>query len=100
MSDVEVGEEDRPLETIQLLGVEVLWNPFDDIVPRAVQIKRVENLLINADAPKKKRKALRDTKVLSFQDDHEEEGAITVKKHSIHDSKMLKDSKLKAEVNV
>ncbi len=34
LGEVEVGPDDRPLEPIQLLGVEVLWNPFDDIVPR------------------------------------------------------------------
>lgn len=34
LSDVEVGEGDRPLETIKVTGIDVLWNPFEDIVPR------------------------------------------------------------------
>jgi peptidyl-prolyl cis-trans isomerase SDCCAG10 len=36
VGEVEVGGEggDRPLEELKVLGVEVLWNPFDDIVPR------------------------------------------------------------------
>lgn len=34
MGEVEVGENDHPVGDIRVLNVEVLWNPFDDIVPR------------------------------------------------------------------
>lgn len=34
MGDVEVDENDRPLEPPRILSGEVLANPFDDIAPR------------------------------------------------------------------
>ena len=36
LGEVETGGEggDRPLEELKIKGIEVLWNPFDDIVPR------------------------------------------------------------------
>ena len=29
-----MGITDWPVDPVQHLGVEILWNPFDDIVPR------------------------------------------------------------------
>lgn len=34
VGDVETDANDRPLNPPKLLSVEVLWNPFDDVVPR------------------------------------------------------------------
>lgn len=34
LGEVEVGPDDRPIDPILITKVEVLWNPFDDIVPR------------------------------------------------------------------
>ena len=34
MGEAEIGECDRPTEAIELKTVEVLDNPFDDVVPR------------------------------------------------------------------
>ena len=40
MGQVEVNESDhRPLDEIRLISVEVLWNPFDDIVPRFLSLR-------------------------------------------------------------
>ena len=38
VGDAEVGGDggDRPIEELRVIGIEVLWNPFDDIVPRWV----------------------------------------------------------------
>jgi peptidyl-prolyl cis-trans isomerase SDCCAG10 len=36
MSEVEVGEGDKPVDSIIITTVEVLMNPFDDIIPRQV----------------------------------------------------------------
>jgi peptidyl-prolyl cis-trans isomerase SDCCAG10 len=38
VGDADVGGEggDRPLDELKIKGIEVLWNPFDDIVPRYV----------------------------------------------------------------
>jgi peptidyl-prolyl cis-trans isomerase SDCCAG10 len=35
LAEVDVDEEDRPYDPPRILSVEVLWNPFEDIVPRA-----------------------------------------------------------------
>jgi peptidyl-prolyl cis-trans isomerase SDCCAG10 len=37
LGELEVGPNDRPIDTIRITSVEVLWNPFDDIVPRFVK---------------------------------------------------------------
>jgi peptidyl-prolyl cis-trans isomerase SDCCAG10 len=34
MGEVETGEKDRPMEMIRIMKIEVLHNPFDDIIPR------------------------------------------------------------------
>lgn len=34
MNEVEVGDNDRPVDPIRIVKIEVLWNPFEDIVPR------------------------------------------------------------------
>ena len=45
MSDVEVDSDDRPLDKITLMGVEVLWNPFDDIIPRYERIVNIYSVI-------------------------------------------------------
>ncbi len=35
LGEVEVGPNDRPVDLVKINSIEVLWNPFDDIVPRA-----------------------------------------------------------------
>jgi peptidyl-prolyl cis-trans isomerase SDCCAG10 len=34
MSEVEVDDAERPIEPIVIKNIEILWNPFDDIIPR------------------------------------------------------------------
>jgi peptidyl-prolyl cis-trans isomerase SDCCAG10 len=34
VGDLETDANDRPLNPPKLLSIEVLWNPFDDVVPR------------------------------------------------------------------
>ena len=36
----QVDEDDRPLQPPVVLGAEVLWNPFEDIVPRSMREDR------------------------------------------------------------
>lgn len=77
MGEVEVDGADRPLDSLRVTKIEVLWNPFDDLLPRsrpAVQDRQ--------DDSKKKKGAskavaVRDSKLLSFsapddEDDEEE----------------------------
>jgi peptidyl-prolyl cis-trans isomerase SDCCAG10 len=73
MGDVDTDKEDRPLEPHRIIGVEVLDNPFDDIIPR--EIKKVE--VETADDVRKRkrmeRKGKKDLKLLSFGEEAEEE---------------------------
>ena len=36
----QVGEKDRPINAPTITGSEVLWNPFEDIVPRTTREER------------------------------------------------------------
>ncbi|KAL4605166.1 hypothetical protein ACB092_09G009600, partial [Castanea dentata] len=72
LSEIETDKDDRPLEPPKILSVEVLWNPFDDIVPRALSKPLVESA---ADSDKKdtKKKAVKKLNLLSFGEEAEEE---------------------------
>lgn len=39
LGEIEVGANDRPVDIVRITSVEVLWNPFDDITPRATIAK-------------------------------------------------------------
>ncbi|KAL6615032.1 hypothetical protein ACP70R_037302 [Stipagrostis hirtigluma subsp. patula] len=88
LADIETDKDDRPVYPQKILSVEVLWDPFEDIVPR--QLKKPESAT-KADAEAKpKKKAVKQLNVLSFGDEVEEEeneAASTVmdKIKSIHD---------------
>ncbi|RHZ20895.1 hypothetical protein DYB37_013818, partial [Aphanomyces astaci] len=34
VNDMETSPDERPVEPIKLLSIEILWNPFEDIIPR------------------------------------------------------------------
>ena len=36
MGEVEIDSNDKPVDPIKIIKAEVLWNPFDDIVPRDI----------------------------------------------------------------
>ncbi|KAM0864210.1 hypothetical protein ACQ4PT_044070 [Festuca glaucescens] len=87
LADIETNKDDRPVYPQKILSVEVLWNPFDDIVPR--QIKKIQPAA-KADAEgKPKKKAVKQLNVLSFGDEVEEENEaasfVKDKIKSIHD---------------
>lgn len=77
MGDVDTDKDDRPLEPPRLISVEVLLNPFEDIVPR--DLPGAGALGSGADAStdttkkKAKKKGKKDLKLLSFGDEAEEE---------------------------
>ncbi|KAJ1259936.1 hypothetical protein BS78_10G194100 [Paspalum vaginatum] len=88
LADVETDKDDRPVYPQKILSVEVLWDPFEDIVPR--QLKKPESVA-KADAEvKPKKKAVKQLNVLSFGDEVEEEeneaaSSVQTKIKSIHD---------------
>ena len=86
LGEVEVGLNDRPIDTIRITSVEVLWNPFDDIIPRFVdptecnlffpRASIVKTNVISTNQKrdsKKERKGAKDLKLLSFGDDESTE---------------------------
>ncbi|XP_062203191.1 peptidyl-prolyl cis-trans isomerase CYP57-like [Phragmites australis] len=88
LADVETDKDDRPVYPQKILSVEVLWDPFEDVVPR--QLKKPESAA-KADAEvKPKKKAVKQLNVLSFGDEVEEEeneaaSSVKDKIKSIHD---------------
>lgn len=98
LSEIETDKDDRPLDPPKILSVEVLWNPFDDIVPRALSKPLVESA---ADSDKKdtKKKAVKKLNLLSFGEEAEEEekelAAVKRKIKSSHD--VLDDPRLLKE---
>jgi len=81
IGDADVDQADKPLEDITITYIEVLWNPFDDIVPSsaAVQATTAADMKNAASAAgKHARKSTKDNKLLSFGDEEEEEEEDTV----------------------
>ena len=95
MGETEVRENDRPVEPITLLGVDVLWNPFDDIIPRVIKKEVVveEKQETAQEAAKRKRKATRDLKLLSFGEEEEESAKISLPRKDTESSSSSSSSK-------
>jgi len=88
LADVETDKDDRPVYPQKILSVEVLWDPFEDIVPR--QLKKAESVAKADTEVKPKKKAVKQLNVLSFGDEVEEEeneaaASVQAKIKSIHD---------------
>lgn len=71
LGEMEVDKADRPIEPPVIRRTEVIWNPFDDIVPRCLPA---------TDMPKKTEKvrkpveAIKNKTVLSFDNESDEDG--------------------------
>ena len=100
MGECEVGENDLPVEAIKIISCEVLWNPFDDIIPRVMVAKENGSgeSKTGGKVSKPDRKGTKDKKLLSFgEDEQAEEEDSSLKIRSLHDSK-LKDKRLSSKV--
>ncbi len=107
-NELEVGDDDRPLDPPVLLRADVLLNPFEDIQPRVS--REAKEAAKAAEAKKKEaekknaRKGAKNFKLISFGDEAEEEEAAEVeaaakmKIRSAHDA--LEDDKLSKEAAV
>jgi peptidyl-prolyl cis-trans isomerase SDCCAG10 len=90
MGEAEVGENDRPVYPTKITGVEVLVNPFKDMVRRA-RVAPVAEQSRSEPAKKKKRKA--GKQLLSFGgDDGDVEDAQPVLKKTKFDTRIVMDS--------
>ncbi|WIA14398.1 hypothetical protein OEZ85_002925 [Tetradesmus obliquus] len=79
LNELEVDEEtDRPTDPPIITGVEVLWNPFEDIVPRTTAAeRRAQQQFMKASEVRKSRKGQkRNLALLSFGEDAEQEEAV------------------------
>ena len=69
-------EGDRPVEPHpKILKTEVLWNPFDDIVPRHADEPLADDVADADAAPRKKKKQKKKLNLLSFGEEAGEEDA-------------------------
>ncbi|WOL02997.1 peptidyl-prolyl cis-trans isomerase CYP57 [Canna indica] len=90
LAEFETDKDDKPVyPPPKILSVEVLWNPFDDIVPRQLQKKNQSDVKIVAEGQDQKKKPVKQLNMLSFGEEVEEEemeaASIKEKIKSIHD---------------
>lgn len=96
LGDIETDKDDRPVDSPpKIISVEVLWNPFDDIIPRQAS-KKSELISIEELSKENKKKTVKKLNLLSFGDEAEEEqkvlAAVKEKIKSSHD--VLSDPRL------
>ncbi|XP_016496994.1 peptidyl-prolyl cis-trans isomerase CYP57 isoform X1 [Nicotiana tabacum] len=99
LGEVETGKDDRPVDPPpKILSVEVLWNPFEDIVPRAKLAKALPSE-VTTEKKDAKHKATKKLNLLSFGEEAEEEekelAAVSTRIRSSHD--VLDDPRLLKE---
>lgn len=100
LGDVEADKNDRPLDPPpKIISIEVLWNPFDDIVPRKAPGKSSSNSATSIVGKDQKTKVVKKLNLLSFGEEAEEEekelAAVKEKIKSSHD--VLNDPRLLKE---
>ncbi|XVE70881.1 hypothetical protein DITRI_Ditri10aG0105800 [Diplodiscus trichospermus] len=96
IGEVDTDQNDRPLDPApRIKSVEVLWNPFEDIVPRVSSRPLIEPTA-EAESNDSKKKAVKKLNLLSFGEEAEEEekelAAVKLKIKSSHD--VLDDPRL------
>jgi len=69
MNTFDVDDDERPLKPPQILKTEILWNPFDDIIPRMLKQEVVEK---PPEVEKPKAVLNKNLSLLSFGDEAEE----------------------------
>ncbi|KAK1549763.1 hypothetical protein Q3G72_007501 [Acer saccharum] len=99
IGEVDTDKSDRPLDPPpKVLSVEVLWNPFEDIVPRALSRPSIQATTETENKDTKK-KVVKKLNLLSFGEEAEEEekelAAVKQKIKSSHD--VLDDPRLLKE---
>ncbi|CAI9590235.1 unnamed protein product, partial [Staurois parvus] len=95
LTEVEIGEEERPVNPHKIKTSEVLFNPFDDIVPRVT--KKLKKEKQKEESKQAKVKGTKNFKLLSFGEEAEEEEEVvsrvseTMKGKSKSSHDLLKD---------
>ncbi|KAK9834506.1 hypothetical protein WJX74_003333 [Apatococcus lobatus] len=98
IGELETDEQDRPLEVPMVLSAEVIWNPFEDIVPRTTAVQRAEAEAAAAARAKAegKKKAKKNLSLISFEDDEGGEemtaaAPIRSAHDSVHDRRLVRE---------
>lgn len=74
IGETETDKDDRPIDSPpKVISVEVLWNPFDDIIPRVTSLKSLPDSKVETDKKDAKQKATKKLNLLSFGEEAEEE---------------------------
>eukprot|EP00898_Chlorokybus_atmophyticus_P002132 jgi/Chlat1/291/Chrsp1S03163 len=104
IGELETDADDRPLEPPIIKSIDVIWNPFDDMVPRegywANLRKAAEDKVEEQVVKVNRKKEKKNLSLLSFGEEaQEEEEFVTAKKSKIRASHdVLNDPRLVAEV--
>ncbi len=93
MGEMETGEGERPVYPVKITGVEVLVNPFKDMVRRA----RVAPVIQEKKAVEKKKKRKAGKQLLSFGDDGDGDDFQPVIKKAKFDTRVVMDTQESAE---
>uniref|UniRef100_A0A7N0RF10 PPIase cyclophilin-type domain-containing protein n=1 Tax=Kalanchoe fedtschenkoi TaxID=63787 RepID=A0A7N0RF10_KALFE len=99
IGEVETDKDDRPFDPApKIKSVEILWNPFDDIIPR-VTAKPLPSSTTDTDNKETKKKPVKKLNLLSFGEEaEEEEKELSVVKQKIKSSHdVLDDPRLLKE---
>ncbi|KAE8636212.1 hypothetical protein XENTR_v10002888 [Xenopus tropicalis] len=72
LAEVDIGEDERPVNPHKIKTTEVLFNPFDDIVPRIIKKSKKEKEE-EEEAKKTKAKGTKNFNLLSFGEEAEED---------------------------
>lgn len=86
VNDLEILDSERPKYPPKILKTEVIWNPFDDIVPRnhpIINKSSVNNKIGNHIIKEKTKKS--NVALLSFAEDEEEDLVSGASMKSLHD---------------
>ncbi len=92
LNEVEIDSKDRPVEPIKIHKIEVLLNPFDDILPRDIVHKKYTETVVDTAPPpvvavKKDRKGVKDNTLLSFEEE-EDAGLVAGDGNDAFEAKM------------
>ncbi|KNA15226.1 hypothetical protein SOVF_100210 isoform B [Spinacia oleracea] len=101
IGEVETDKDDRPMDPApKITSIEVIWNPFDDIVPR--DVKKSPQPVTDNENKDLKKKAVKKLNLLSFGEEAEEDErdltAVKQKIKSSHD--VLDDPRFLKEQNL
>ncbi|KAK7321569.1 hypothetical protein VNO77_32353 [Canavalia gladiata] len=99
LGEVETDKNDRPVDPVpKILSVEVLWNPFEDIVLRTLQKPQID-AKPDRESKESKKKGIKKLNLLSFGEEAEEDEkelvSVKQKIKSSHD--VLNDPRLLKE---